>query len=499
MTVRTRIAPSPTGDPHVGTAYIALFNYAFAKQRGGQFLLRIEDTDQSRCTPESEAAIFEALRWVGLSWDEGPDVGGDRGPYRQSERTALYQEHITKLIEAGHAYKCIRTPEELAGLRSDDYKLKQPRLYPDGYDAAAVDTAIEGGADYTVRLKTPIDGVCKIEDALRGTIEVPWDQVDDQVLVKTDGFPTYHLANVVDDHLMEITHVIRGEEWISSTPKHVHLYDCFGWSAPTFAHLPLLRNKDKSKVSKRKNPVSIGYFREAGYLPDAFVNFLGHMAFTFDDERDVFSLADFVEHFKLEKVSLGAPVFDLDKLLWLNGRYLREQRTDEEWLVYLREQLFSDDYLKGIVPLVKERVEKSEDLVGYAPWLFTGKVDCPPEELLIKDRSKKDTVKTWEALVEKIDAQQDFTKENIEALIKDFGDEQELKPKQLFMPIRWMVCGTKATPPLFDSFAVLGRERVRTRMREAIAAFKKADLPAADAGAGKGNDKGKKAPKDSKN
>jgi glutamyl-tRNA synthetase len=472
MSVRVRIAPSPTGDPHVGTGYIALFNYAFAKQKGGKFVLRIEDTDQARSTPESEKAILDALRWLGLEWDEGPDHGGDYGPYRQSQRAPIYAEHVQQLLDAGHAYKCVRTQDELKELRSDDFKLKQARLYPEGYSASAIDAKIADGAEHVVRLKTPIDGKCVIKDELRGEIEIPWDQVDDQVLLKGDGFPTYHLANVVDDHLMKISHVIRGEEWISSTPKHVHLYDCFGWRSPVFAHLPLLRNSDKSKVSKRKNPVSLEYFQEAGYLPDAFVNFLGHMAFTFDDERDVFSLNEFVEEFRLEKVALGGPVFDLKKLLWLNGRYLREKRTVEQYADYLKTQLFNDEYLNQVAALCHERVEKSEDLITYAPYFFTGEVEVEPEKLLIKDLAKKKTTKRYEELVERVDRCVDFTPENIEALLRKFCEDKGLSPKQLFMPVRWMVTGRKATPPLFETMSVLGRERCRHRIRAAIQAFK---------------------------
>ena len=488
--VRVRIAPSPTGDPHVGTAYIGLFNYAFAKKNGGKFILRIEDTDQSRCTPQSEQAIFDALRWVGLSWDEGPDVGGDRGPYRQSERLDIYKRYADALIATGHAYKCTCTPERLAQLREEQKAAKQNFGY-DGRcrhrDAADVQKEIDDGATFVVRLAVPEDGETTFTDLLRGDVTIQNSEIDDQVLVKGDGFPTYHLANVADDHEMGITHVIRGEEWITSTPKHVLLYRFLAESIPqmkmpVFAHLPLLRNADKSKVSKRKNPVSISYFREAGYLPEAFCNFIGHMAFTFADERDIFSLDEFVEEFDLERVSLGGPVFDLKKLLWLNGRYLREKRSDADWLAYLREQLFSDAYLQQIIPLVKPRVEKAEDFISYAPYFFTASVGfeeggaLDPQLLVIKGRKKKEITKLYEAMVEEIDRLYDFTGENIEATMRAFCEANDLKAKELFMPIRFMVTGKKATPSLFDVMAVLGRERCRTRIRQAITAFKKANI-----------------------
>jgi glutamyl-tRNA synthetase len=478
---RVRIAPSPTGDPHVGTGYIALFNYAFAKQRGGTFVLRIEDTDRVRSNAESEGAILDALRWLGIEWDEGPDKAGDYGPYRQSERLDIYREHVEELVAKGEAYWCSCTPERLAEVREQQRAAKSAF----GYDGRCrerspdeVKADIDGGAAGVVRLKTPRDGQTSFVDVLRGEVTIPNAEVDDQVLLKSDGFPTYHLANVVDDKLMGITHVMRGEEWISSTPKHVLLYRAFGWDMPEMVHLPLLRNADKSKVSKRKNPVSLSYFREAGYLPDAMVNFLGMMAFTFEDTREIFSLQDFVEGFTLDRISLGGPVFDMDKLLWLNGRYLREQRDDEEFVRYLKEQLFSDDYLQQIVPLIKERVEKSEDLIGYAPYFFTGTVELEdPGVMIPKDWTKKQARKLWEELVEKIDGLYDFDHENIEALLREFGDAKELKPRAFFMPIRLMITGRKATPPLFETMAVLGRERCRTRMRAAIEALKAYNPP----------------------
>jgi glutamyl-tRNA synthetase len=298
-------------------------------------------------------------------------------------------------------------------------------------------------------------------------------EVDDQVLMKSDGFPTYHLANVVDDHLMGVTHVLRGEEWISSTPKHVLLYQSFGWQPPEFAHLPLLRNQDKSKVSKRKNPVSLSWFREAGYLPDAMVNFLGMMAFTFEDGREIFSLDDFVQHFTLDRISLGGPVFDLKKLLWLNGRYLREKRTDDDIVRYLKERLFTDDYLLQVVKVCKERFEKAEDFLTYAPWFFTGAIECPPGELLIKGKTKAESIALWEGLVEKVDTAYDWRFEVVDGVLKTWLEENGLQAKEAFMPLRWMMTGRKATPPLPESLTVLGRERVRTRIRAALDALRK--------------------------
>ena len=333
--VRVRIAPSPTGDPHVGTAYIALFNYVFAKKQGGQFILRIEDTDQTRSTLASEEAILRALHWVGLQWDEGPDCGGPFGPYRQSERTALYQQHAQLLVEKGAAYRCFCTAERLEASRHTKGKSS-------GYDRRCryltkeeVSDRLAAGDKYVIRLAMPLTGETRFFDGLRGDTQFANATIDDQVLLKSDGFPTYHLANVVDDHLMQISHVIRAEEWISSTPKHIRLYQAFGWKQPAFLHMPLLRNPDHSKISKRENPVSLDYYRDVGFFPEALLNFLALMGFAFGGDREKFTLAEMIEVFDWTKVSASGPVFDLQKLTWLNGLYLREL-TPEALLSRLR-------------------------------------------------------------------------------------------------------------------------------------------------------------------
>src|SRR5688500_18614992 len=302
MSVRVRIAPSPTGDPHVGTAYIALFNYCFARKNGGQFILRIEDTDRTRWTKESEDSILRALRWVGLSWDEGPDIGGELGPYRQSERADIYREHAEILLERGRAYRCFCTADRLAALREEQKREKRNLGYDGlcrGLPAEESRARAAAGEPHVVRLAMPREGKTVVTDMLRGTVEYDNAGIDDQVLLKSDGFPTYHLANVVDDRLMQITHVIRAEEWISSTPKHVQLYAAFGWPEPSWVHMPLLRNADKSKISKRKNPVSVDYYRDAGVLPEALLNFLGRMGWSLpsDPDREKFGLEDMVREF----------------------------------------------------------------------------------------------------------------------------------------------------------------------------------------------------------
>src|SRR5262245_2936159 len=358
--VRVRIAPSPTGDPHVGTTYIALFNFVFARQQGGKFVLRIEDTDQSRARADSEQMIFQALRWIGLSWDEGPDVGGPFGPYRQSERGAFYRDHAGILLERDQAYRCFCTPERLEKVRLQ----RQAEKKSHGYDRHCRDLdPIEGrqraaaGEPHTIRLKTPLTGEVIVHDKLRGDVKIDVAQIDDQVLLKSDGMPTYHLANVVDDHLMEITHVIRAEEWISSTPKHVLLYRAFAWDEPEWFHMPLLRNADKSKISKRKNPVSINYYRDAGVLPQALLNFLALMGWSFGNDREKFTMEEMIEVFSWDRVSLGGPVFNLEKLTWLNEKYIHDLSYDELADAVIAWRL-NKEHLVKVLPLVRERIKR---------------------------------------------------------------------------------------------------------------------------------------------
>jgi len=473
-TVRTRIAPSPTGDPHVGTAYVALFNFALARKFGGSFVLRIEDTDRIRSNEASEEMILEALRWLGLQWDEGPDIGGDFGPYRQSERSEIYREHAAELVEKGHAYPCFCTRERLDQLRARQKAEKLPYGY-DGHcrklDPSEARRRMNAGEAHVIRLAMPRDGSSVVEDLLRGEITIDNSQVDDQILLKSDGYPTYHLANVVDDHLMGITHVIRAEEWISSLPKHVRLYEAFGWDPPVFCHLPLLRNADKSKISKRKNPVSLNYYRRAGYLPDAMLNYLALMGWTMPDERDEFSIKEFIEQFSLERISLGGPVFDINKLRWLNGKYIRKSTTSE-LLRRLKEEYLNDSYLSDVLGLAHERIETLEEFFSYANFFFTGDVgydEAARKKLVSKNKTGPQTAKLLRQLLEEaLDPLLEWNAGDIEEAARSFLEKHSLTPKDLFMSIRVAVTGRAATPPLFDTMAVLGKEICRYRLRSAI-------------------------------
>ena len=471
MKIRTRIAPSPTGAPHIGTAYIALFNYAFAKNNGGDFILRIEDTDQTRSTPESETAILEALRWVGLPWDEGPDTGGGFGPYRQSERTDIYREHCFRLVEEGKAYPCFCTSERLNDLRRRQEEEKSDRQ---GYDGlcASIDPQearrrMDAGEPYVIRLKVPTDGECSFNDELRGAITIPWNTIDDQILLKSDGFPTYHLANVVDDHLMEISHVIRGEEWISSTPKHVLLYEAFGWEAPRFAHLPLLRNPDKSKLSKRKNPTGILYYRRAGFLPEALINFLGLMAYSPADGEEMFSLEKMTEEFNLERVSLGGPIFDFRKLQAFNARYIRNL-SSEELLQRMRQWLLNDETLLQLIPLAQPRLDQLTDFIPMTTFVFSDKLEYDYELLLKADEDPARAVQLLRIAQWELEKNTDWNAESIRAVFNRISENENIKFKKLLSIFFVAISGKPVSLPLFDTMKTLGRDMSLRRIQYAV-------------------------------
>ncbi|MFH0903027.1 MAG: glutamate--tRNA ligase [Pseudomonadota bacterium] len=472
MSVRVRIAPSPTGDPHVGTAYIALFNYCFARKEQGKLVLRIEDTDRARSTAASERAIISALHWLGLSWDEGPDVGGPHGPYRQSERAAIYREHSQILLQRDRAYRCFCTPERLAKLREEQ---KREKRLP-GIDECRLLSAevsaqrAASGEPFTVRLIMPREGATSFRDRLRGELTFENAQIDDQVLLKSDGFPTYHLANVVDDRLMGITHVVRAEEWISSTPKHVVLYDAFGWPQPEWIHMPLLRNPDRTKISKRKNPVSIDYYRDAGILPEALLNFLALMGFSLGEDREKYSLAEMIESFSFDRVSPGGPIFDLEKLSWLNGVYLRDL-SPEEIVARLKSWRMSDESLAKMAKLVRERIRRLDEFAGATAFFFAGDLDYTDvaDDLVPKGRQPREAANVLAELLEEYETmREDFSVAVLEPLTRAFAEKKGWTTKELFMTLRLVVTGRKASPPLFDTLEVLGKELVRRRLRTAV-------------------------------
>ena len=463
--VRTRIAPSPTGDPHVGTAYMSLFDLAFARQNGGKFVLRIEDTDQARSTRESEQAIFDALRWLGLNWDEGPDVGGPYGPYRQSERLSLYQEHAQRLVEQGDAYYCTCTPERLSELRQRQVASKQPP----GYDRHCRDLGLRPAPDQAcvIRMKMPLEGESVFEDLVRGELRRAFKDSDDQVIVKSDGFPTYHLAVVVDDHLMAISHVVRGEEWISSTPKHLVLFRAFGWEPPRFAHMPLLRNPDKSKVSKRKNPTSLLWYERQGYLPEAMLNFLALLGWSMPDGSEFFGLEDLAREFTFERVVRSGPVFAMDKLQAINGQYIRNLPSEQ-----LLSRLYERDYVRAQLPLVQERMRTLNEFHVATAFFYEDELNYDPA-LLVPKKAAAEEVPAWlTAVRQRIEDFRPFQAQALEEALRALVGEREWNTGQVFMALRVALTGSTQSPPLTETMAVLGREKTLQRIDRALAALR---------------------------
>lgn len=471
MTIRTRIAPSPTGDPHVGTAYIALFNLCFARQHQGKFVLRIEDTDQSRSTAESEQTIFDSLRWMGLDWDEGPDVGGDFGPYRQSERRDIYLQHAQQLLDAGHAFKCYRTSEELDALRvglKEQGMNRALKPFDLALPADEVSKREAASAPYVIRMNVPESGKVDIDDMLRGTMELDWEQVDAQILLKSDGMPTYHLANVVDDHLMQITHVLRGEEWINSAPKHKLLYQYFGWDMPVLCHLPLLRNPDKSKLSKRKNPTSILYYQRMGFLPEALVNYLGRMGWSMPDESEKFTLQQMFDNFDIQRVSLGGPIFDVEKLRWLNGLWIREDLSLDQLAERLHDWAFNRDYLMQILPLAQQRLEVLSDFAPLAAFFASGQMTLNEESFADCKLQGDELLQTLQFTLWRLESIRDWQRDQIFAEMKGLADVLELKVKDLFGPLFIVISGESASVSVIDAMAVLGPDMSRARVRHGL-------------------------------
>mgnify|MGYP003402437416 FL=1 len=495
--VRTRIAPSPTGDPHVGTAYIALFNLAFAKKHGGDFLFSIEDTDQTRSTVESEAQIFESLKWLGLDYDEGPDNGGNYGPYRQSERFHIYGDYAKQLVDNGTAYHCFCTQERLDNLRDRQKAMKKAPGY-DGHCRALskeeVEKRLAAGEENVVRLKMPYEGETVIKDVLRGEVRFENNLIDDQVLIKGDGFPTYHLANVVDDHLMEITHVIRAEEWISSTPKHIQLYRAFGWDEPEFVHMPLLRNADRTKISKRKNPTSLIYYRENGYLKESMVNFLGLMGYNVG-ENEILSLDEFIEGFDITKVSLGGPVFDLVKLGWVNNQHMRKKDLAE--LVELAKPFFLAkgyitenstekelEALTKVVEILREGAITLKEIAELADIYYVDsfELDKVTEEMnknerksverlyhAIEDETGKKSIKLF---IEKLNAaNEEITADEAKAMLHDTMEEIGEGPGKVLMPLRVVITGRGKGAELYNVISIIGKTRTLNRINEMVAKY----------------------------
>jgi len=487
MTVRVRYAPSPTGIPHVGNIRTALFDWLYARHERGTFILRIEDTDQKRYDPRALDAIYESLRWLGLDWDEGPDVGGAYGPYLQSQRLEHYQRAARELIERGHAYECFCSPERLDQVRAQQQARKQPPRYDRhcrGLSDADRAARRAEGLTPVVRFRTPDDGTTGYDDIVRGRIEFENATLDDFVLLKSDGFPTGVYSHVVDDHLMEITHVMRAEEWVSTTPRQVLVYGALGWQPPLHAHLSVILGPDRSKLSKRHGAVSVLDYRDQGYLPEALFNFLGLLGWSLDDHTVIIPREQFVEHFRLERLVKNPAVFDLEKLTWMNGVYMREHISDDRFVQLLTERLKSDFALRPVdralvaklAPLVRERMQTLADAAPMVEGFFVDDLSYAAADLLGK-RFRDNAAGALDALrtaKERVEALPSWDHDALEQALRALAGELGVKPGDLFMLLRVAVTGKPVSPPLFESMEVLGRDRCLSRLAAALEVLAKA-------------------------
>ncbi|MBI5123113.1 glutamate--tRNA ligase [Candidatus Roizmanbacteria bacterium] len=465
--VRTRIAPSPTGqDVHVGSVTTALMNYAWAKKNSGQFVIRIEDTDRTRIVEGGEEQMLKTLKRIGLIADESPEVGGPYSPYRQSERLDIYKKYAEELIAKGKAYYCVCTSERLTKMREEQQAKKQiPK-----YDRLCLSKQEEikkqikdlpaGRQEkiYVIRLLIP-DGEIRFNDVVRGEITIKTENLDDQVLLKSDGFPTYHLGVVVDDYLMKITHIIRGEEWLPSTPKHIILYQAFGWELPVFAHISLLRNPDKSKLSKRKNPVWTSYYLDQGIFPEALLNYLALMGWSHPEGKEIFSLEEYIQVFDIKDIQKTAPVFDPVKLEWMNGTYIRNMKQEtlnEKILEFYQDKNLDRDLVKKTVPLIQERIKKLSDYLPLCEFFFQ-----PPTTYEVVLAGKKDFFEKVYAELEKVI---DWKANIIGEALVNLAKKLEIKNSQFFMDMRVAITGKKISPPLNESMEILEKEECLRRL-----------------------------------
>ena len=475
--VRVRFAPSPTGYLHVGGLRTALYNFLFARRHGGKFVLRIEDTDRARYVEGAVENLIKTLRWAGLDYDEGLNAGGGFGPYIQSERTGIYKNHVNIIVENGTAYRCFCTPERLEQMRKE---LERKKLTPK-YDRTClrlsekeIQRNLAEGKKFVVRMKVPDGIMVHFSDIIRGEVEFSSEQIDDQVLLKSDGYPTYHLANVVDDHLMQISHVIRGEEWLSSTPKHVLLYQFFRWEMPKFAHLPLLLNPDRSKLSKRQGDVAVENYRKNGYLPEALVNFIALLGWNPGDDREIFTIEELEKEFSLEKVNKAGAIFNLEKLNWLNFQHLR-RKSEAEVLAMLKEQLsvagfqpsaFTDQYLLSVIDVMRERVTFVRDFVERGSYFF--QVPREYDGAVVKKRWKEKSSGYLRELEKEFSKLANPKKENYEAALKRTAELLKIGNGELIHPLRLAVSGVGEGPGIYEIVYILGKDEAIKRINVAI-------------------------------
>ena len=479
--VRTRFAPSPTGFVHVGSIRTALFAWLFARQTGGVFVLRIEDTDATREVEGAVQAIMDDLQWLNLLWDEGPDIGGKFGPYIQSQRLEKYKAAAEKLLAGGAAYKCYCSKERLEALRAQQVQNK----LPPGYDRCCRNLTPEQRAEKekegitpVIRFKTPLQGQTVVHDIILGDVTFNNSIVEDLVLMKSDGYPTYHLANIVDDHDMQITHVLRGEEWMSSTPCHIMLHNAMGYEVPQFAHMPMLLGSDHAKLGKRHGSTSIRQFREQGYLPEAMINFLALLGWSLDDKTEIISREDLIKHFSLERVSKTAAIFNYEKLQWMNGVYIRGLSVAdltgkifpfiEKYLPPEVKRPIDYQYIRQIAPLIRERISTLKDAATYADFFFLDELVYDAAMFTDKKMTAETALTALKSAEEKLSSLESFSPDLLEVTLRNLAEELGIKAGQLFNPLRVATTARDATPPLFETMAVLGKERCLKRIRAAL-------------------------------
>ena len=481
-TVRVRYAPSPTGDPHVGNIRTAIFTWLFAKNNSGKFVVRIEDTDQSRTIPGAIENILDSLNWLSIDWDEGPNSNKPFGPYVQSERLEKYYIPFAhQLLQNKNAYKCYCSPERLSEVREQrrikkldtSYDRKCRYLTPE-----QLKDIEEKQTPSVIRFAMPLEGEWNLFDTIRGEVKFQNKVIDDFIIIKSDGFPTYHLANVIDDHFMEISHVIRAEEWLSSTPKHLAIYKALGWTPPEFAHLPIILAPDKSKLSKRHGTTSVLEYRKQGYLSNAIFVFLSLLGWSLDDKTEVLTISEIIKHFSLERVSKSGAIFDIQKLNWLNGYFIRTVSDEslaktilEYWEKYTESGIYPVPYssqMIPIVPLIKERIKTLQDVKPLVNFFFSDDIQYNNEDLVQKGTDKETTKNALKRVVLNLSNIQQFDESNIETSLRLSAQEMELKPRQLLGSVRVALSGLEVSPPLFKSIEIIGRGKSFERINNAI-------------------------------
>ena len=486
--VRVRYAPSPTGEPHIGNVRTALFNWLFARHHGGKFIVRVEDTDQERLVPGAVDAVLDSLEWLNIQWDEGPRVGGPYAPYVQSERLSIYQDLAGKLVDQGRAYRCYCSREKLEQMRRErreqGFATSHACQCREMTERQRSDAEAATGPP-VVRFGMPTEGVTRVHDLIRGDVEWQNDLQEDFIILKSDGFPTYHLAVVADDHFMEISHIMRAEEWLPSTPRHLQLFDALGFEPPQFAHLPMILGPDRSKLSKRHGATAVSEYRDKGFLPGALINFMVLLGWSLDDKTEVLSLDMIKDNFTLDRVTKSAAIFDQEKLEWMSGVYIREMSSKElagNMLPFLERDLPKEllpvdrDYLDTIAPLIQERIKLMETAADSTLYFFEEQPEYDPSNLIQKGMEPQGTLDALKAALATLNSASAFDHESLEELLRATGWEIGVSPRQFFGALRTAVTGRTATPPLFETMEVLGRERVLRRMEWAVERLAGANL-----------------------